>query len=71
VDKICNRFLNGVLPEAASENDFVEALSTIVIPEEGSPDLVGCPREAVREYFETQLHGAISMLRASQTSLVN
>lgn len=68
VDKICARFLSGALPPPANDDNFVKALSTIIIPSEGSPDLQGCPRDAVRKNFETHLHQAIGLLRASQQS---
>jgi hypothetical protein len=71
VDKVCRRFLNGALPAPAKENNFIQALSVIVIPEDGSPDLNQCPREAVRQNFEARLHEAIDTLRQAQTGLVN
>jgi len=71
VDKICTGFLGGALPAPANENSFVQALSVIVIPEEGSQDLNGCPREAVRQNFETHLREAITTLRMAQSGWTN
>ena len=75
VDKICTGFLGGALPTPANEHRFVQGLSVVVIPEQGSPDLNQCDREDVRNNFEAHLHQAIATLRAAEaaqsTDLVN
>jgi hypothetical protein len=68
IDKACQRFLNGALPTPAHDDALVRALTAVAIPEEGSPDLRGCEREAVRNNFETHLHEAIATLRTAQGS---
>ncbi|HEY2545757.1 MAG TPA: hypothetical protein VGI46_06820 [Candidatus Acidoferrum sp.] len=63
VDKICE----GKLPQ--NEDGFVAALSSLIVPADGSPDLNGCDRNAIKNCFEASVREAIATMRASEAAL--